>query len=483
MASLTRLKARGAGGKPSWRIQFYDGAGDRRAVHLGTLPKKAAETWQSRVEQLNACAVAGVAIATDLAAWVASLPDVSHGKLSRVGLVEPRAAADKEIITLGRLTNTFSDRSTGKPSTIKSYKQTLDSLVEFFGADVPVDAITADGADRWRVWIMTEKKGSGRRKKKRIATDNRLAKATIAKRVTLAKQLFRAALRWGMLVRSPFGGLRPGSQANPARAHYVSLRVIRDVLHSCPSIEWKLLVALARLGGLRCPSEVGALTWDHINWEKGRLMVLAPKTEHHGGEHAVRVVPICPELRSVLAEGFDRAAPGATFVVPMSARPGVNFGTHLRRIILKAGHKPWARLLQNLRASCETDWVERYPAHAVAKWLGHSPKVAAEHYLMSREHHFEDVVRGTTTGVVDDAETLATTPVESAAECSAKCDAIETRNATPQAPASGSAESQKMTEPAATTGVTAGSSGMAPITEIGKVGDIGLEPMTPSLSS
>ena len=36
--------------------------------------------------------------------------------------------------------------------------------------------------------------------------------------------------------------------------------------------------------------------------------------------------------------------------------------------------------------------MERYPPHAVAKWLGHSPKVAAEHYLMSREHHFEDVV-------------------------------------------------------------------------------------------
>jgi len=43
-------------------------------------------------------------------------------------------------------------------------------------------------------------------------------------------------------------------------------------------------------------------------------------------------------------------------------------------------------------ASCETDWVERHPAHAVAKWLGHSPKAAAEHYLMSREHHLEDIV-------------------------------------------------------------------------------------------
>jgi hypothetical protein len=56
----------------------------------------------------------------------------------------------------------------------------------------------------------------------------------------------------------------------------------------------------------------------------------------------------------------------------------VNLRTHLERIITKAGHKPWPRLLQNLRASCETDWVERYPTHVVAPWHGHSPKVAAQ---------------------------------------------------------------------------------------------------------
>ena len=56
-------------------------------------------------------------------------------------------------------------------------------------------------------------------------------------------------------------------------------------------------------------------------------------------------------------------------IVPMASRQGVN-----------------------LRASCATDWVERCPSHVVAKWLGHSPKVAAEHYLMSRDHHLEDVV-------------------------------------------------------------------------------------------
>ena len=74
---------------------------------------------------------------------------------------------------------------------------------------------------------------------------------------------------------------------------------------------------------------------------------------------------------------------------PAGARSSVNLRTHLERIIAKAGHEPWPRLLQNLRASCETDWDERYPAHVIAEWLGHSPKVAAEHDLMSREHRFE----------------------------------------------------------------------------------------------
>jgi hypothetical protein len=58
--------------------------------------------------------------------------------------------------------------------------------------------------------------------------------------------------------------------------------------------------------------------------------------------------------------------------------------THLERIMTKAGHKPWPRLLQKLRPSCEADWVEKHPAHVVAPWLRHSPKVAAQHYLMSR---------------------------------------------------------------------------------------------------
>ena len=160
-----------------------------------------------------------------------------------------------------------------------------------------------------------------------------------------------------------------------------------------------------------------------------------------------------------------------------AARASVNLRTHLERIITKAGHKPWPRLLQNLRASCETDWVEKYPAHVVAPWLGHSPKVAAQHYLMSREHHFEHVVNGGAATAAAGGETFAV----GLPPCDAYCAAPATHLATQQASASGSAEPHKTTEPAAATRVTAGSSEVPPITETGLVAGTGFEPVTSRL--
>lgn len=133
----------------------------------------------------------------------------------------------------------------------------------------------------------------------------------------------------------------------------------------------------------------------------------------------------------------------------------ITLRTHLERIVAKAGHEVWPRLFRNLRASCATDWVERYPSHVVAKWLGHSPKVAAQHYLMSRDHHFEDVVSG---GAKLSHGTAAGGP-DGVVACDAKCDAI----ATPQASAPDEARPHETTEPAATTRVAAGSSEITPI--------------------
>ena len=68
--------------------------------------------------------------------------------------------------------------------------------------------------------------------------------------------------------------------------------------------------ALCRYAGLRCPSEVGVITWADVNWEKGRLTVLSKKTEHHGGDYAVRVVPIHWALHEILREAFEHPPRG-----------------------------------------------------------------------------------------------------------------------------------------------------------------------------
>ena len=56
-------------------------------------------------------------------------------------------------------------------------------------------------------------------------------------------------------------------QANKAREFFVTHEMPTKVLEACPDAEWRLLFALSRFAGLRCPSEHLALRWADINWE------------------------------------------------------------------------------------------------------------------------------------------------------------------------------------------------------------------------
>jgi hypothetical protein len=155
-----------------------------------------------------------------------------------------------------------------------------------------------------------------------------------------------------------------------------------------PDAEWRLIVALARYGGLRTPSETLALEWLHVDWEQGRVTIHAPKQEHlaNGG---VRQIPLFPELRPYLEEAFELAAEGSRFVITRYGDGDTNLRTHFQRIIRKAGVKPWGRLFHHLRGSRQTELTERFPAHVVSAWLGNTPRVAVQHYLQVRDSDFE----------------------------------------------------------------------------------------------
>ena len=391
MASLTWDRPRGSKGGKLARIQFVVGD-SRQAIRLGRVPVRVARTWLARVEQLVACRVGGVAHDADLAGWLRDLPGEAYRKLSLAGLVPERE--EVAAVTLAALCDAFTARAAVKPSTAAAYGQTLDSLKNFYGPERTISTITAESADAWRVAISTDTEGTSRRKKKRTGDGNRLAPATVAKRTHVAKQVFGKAVRWGWLASNPFAALRAGSQVNVSRSAYVPLATIEAVLKACPGVEWWLVVGLCRFAGLRCPSEVGRLAWDDVDLERGRLTVRATKTEHHGRQHAVRLVPILPILRRILTDAHRRREATEPLVVPMAGRrgAGANFRTQFVEIIKKAGHKQWPRLFQNLRASFETDLVEKFPGQVAARWLGHSPMVAAQHYLQTRDHHFEAAI-------------------------------------------------------------------------------------------
>lgn len=386
MASLSTIKSGGRAG--ARRILFLDADGRRHSIYLGRMPEDTAKHILVRIDSILACRVAGESLPRDLAAWVNSLADAFHEKLAKVGLVETRTSAAKR--TVADLLDTFLARAHVKPSTRKAYKQTIDSLRSYLGNTMPLEAVTTERADEWRSHIATETEGTT---KKRGTTDNRLSPATVAKRVFVARAVFRRAVRWGWLSKSPFDGVKAGSQANPDRAFYVTPEATVAILSKCPSIDWKLVVGLCRYAGLRCPSELVSLTWNDVLWDAGRLVVRPTKTAGHEG-HEVRVVPICPELKSILEQAFEAAPDGSKAVVPMLRTSAANLRTTFAKIITRAGMSPWPRLFQNLRASRATDWAEAYPAHVVAKWLGHSPAVAAQHYLQVRDQHFEAVIAG-----------------------------------------------------------------------------------------
>ncbi len=182
------------------------------------------------------------------------------------------------------------------------------------------------------------------------------------------------------------------SQVNKAPEEFVSLHTIAKVIDKCPDAEWRLIVALARYGGLRTPSETLTLEWRHVDWERGRVTIHAPKQEHlaNGG---VRQIPLFPELRLYLEEAFELAREGSQFVITRYRDGDTNLRTHFQRIIKKAGLKPWGRLFHNLRGSRQTELTEKYPAHVVSNWLGNTPRVAHQHYLQVRDSDFESAAK------------------------------------------------------------------------------------------
>lgn len=335
------------------RIQWTDANGKRPAIRLGKIPKKAAESFKLQLERLIAAQRTGTPLDAQTAQWLSDLPEATYAKLAENGLAEPRATRIE--YSLGMLIEKCLSTKSIKRSTEIRYTQCRDLLCSYFDADRKIENITKMDGDQWRAWLVS--KG--------------YSLAKVSKEVQIARMFFRQALKWKLIEENPFEEVRTGSQVSPERKPYITVETTLKLIRACPNDDWRCIIALARFGGLRCPSEVLAVRWDDVDWDTHQLRIRSKKTEHHPGR-AQRTAPIVPELFRILRDAFERAPIGAERVVDGYAPDTMNLGTHLARIVKRAGVEPWPKAFSSLRASRSVEIRDQFSDFHRTEWMGHT---------------------------------------------------------------------------------------------------------------
>ncbi len=246
-------------------------------------------------------------------------------------------------------------------------------LTEFFGEHIRIDQISRQRTRDWRTALANGDFSNGRP----------MAEASVCRRCSDAKTIFKRATDDDLLSFNPFDGLKVRAPKPDKAWHYVAMDDLDKLLAACTTFGWRCLIALCRLAGLR-RGEAVALTWSAIDWQHRRLTVYASKTEKHGGNK--RIVPIVPKLISILQEAFQQRPEEQDRVCDVSVHCLWRNFTVIRK---RAGLTDWDDAFQVMRRNCETDWAQRFPQYAVSEWLGHDITVSATHYLAVTEELYE----------------------------------------------------------------------------------------------
>lgn len=351
-------------------IQFYDTDQKRKSIRLGKASMSVANSFKVKVESLLSSKITGQPIEQETAIWLTKLSGKMKTRLAKTGLIKAGIAS-----TLGTFLDEYvTMRSDVKDATATVYGHTVRNLKKYFGTEKRLIDITKGDAAKWRLYLREEG----------------LADNTIRRRSGIAKQFFSHAEKEQLITINPFEDLAAAVQENREREFFVTRDIAKKVIDKAPDAEWRMIIALSRYGGLRCPSEVLLLRWEDIDRETEKILITSPKTEHHAGKDS-RVIPLFPELIPYLDECYELTE--SEFVISRYRSSEKNFRTRLERIQKRAKVPQWPKPFHNMRASRETELCNDFPEHVVCAWLGNSVKVARKSYLQVTDDHFQKAVR------------------------------------------------------------------------------------------
>src|SRR5262249_18998782 len=145
-AAMASLNREGEG----FCVQFVAADGKRRSVRLGKVPRKAAESFKVRVEELASAQALGGAPNLQLARWGAGLSDRMADRLHRAGLIPARRVVKLEAF-LERYLASRTDVSAG---TRRNLAMWAHEMAVFLG-DVPLAHVTPGDLDDFAARLRT----------------------------------------------------------------------------------------------------------------------------------------------------------------------------------------------------------------------------------------------------------------------------------------------------------------------------------------
>ena len=375
----------------TWEIQFWDEYRQRKTITLSgrKFDKSTAERLRDAVKTLVYERINDIAVPHKRTKdWIEVAPLEIREKLAKFGFC---LVSSKHTIT--ELWDMFLDgHEFNTESTRRTYIDARKRFDLFFKKPNELIAtLTRDRIEQWKVFL--------------LAT-GRFGHPTIAGTIRKTKTVFNWAKKQKWLTESPLTGVAEGNFRNPAKDREVTMGEYQRLLDACSCQEWRVIVTLARIGGMRL-CEIMVLRWSDIGIgeRQDRFRVFSPKLNPH--EHLrEREVPLFSEVATELDK--LRSLPGNEdreyIINRYNNREKTNLVEPFTKIATRAGIGKIVRPFDNMRASRATEIERGYGAKAESVWLGHSQEVAKKSYLMVTEEAYAAAAGNRVIGSQDGAE-------------------------------------------------------------------------------
>jgi len=343
----------------NWQVNFSE-KGKQRTLYLGRdFTSGSADRVARIVTDILTSRNRGDSVPLEILRKIESLPERVQRSFEKHGLIDGVTSRSLEDL----LESFYITKEHLKPGSQNCYKQFGNLLLSFFGKDKKIVEISKLDGERFLCTL---------RKTHAVCTVSRGTKS--------CRTIFKFAVESGWLPKNPFAGISAGPDFNLDRQFYIDRQTICKVMEHCRDDYDRLLLALARFGGLRISSETQQLRF--CDFTDTVILV------HRDTKTGAREVPHFGEIREIfdrIVGNLGKNVQPADFVFAnMGSKNSIRY--RILSVIRGSGVKPWAKLFVNLRSSCITDCVERgYSEKMLDAMFGNSAVIRSRHYVQFRK--------------------------------------------------------------------------------------------------